>query len=151
MFYKQRLVAPYKEIKGIKHTTCNLRNVGGIYIIYDFYGKVKYIGMSANNLYRTMYHHFQSWSDRSGQIRITYNPNKVKVAVCYITDLDKIYKLEKALIIKYRDKVKLDNPNQYREKTKNEPYVKGILEEYYNVDTNPVIVANESDNYEYPF
>ena len=150
MFYKQRLVKPYKEVKGVKHTTCNLRNVGGVYIVYDLYGKVKYIGMSGNNLYRTMYRHFQEWR-ASDQIRITYNPDKVKVAVTYCTDEEKIYKLEKALIIRYRDKFKLDNPNQYREKKKDEPYVRGILEEYYNVDTSPVIHAAPDENYEYPF
>ena len=150
MFYKQRLIKPYITKNGKKHTAANLRNVGGIYIIFDLNGNAKYIGMSANNLYKTMYHHFQSWADRT-QIRITYNPEKVKIAVCYCTDVEKIYKLEKSLIIKYRDKTKLDNPNQYREKTKNEPYVRSALEEYYNVPTNPVIKADEEDNYEYPF
>lgn len=149
MFYKQRLVAPYKEIKGEKHTTCNLRNVGGIYIIYDANLKVKYVGMSSNNLYRTMYRHFQSWNDRT-QIRITYNPDKVKVAVCYCTDLEKIYKLEKALIIKYRDKVKLDNPNQYRSE-ESDKKATNVLNEYTDLETNPVIKADEEDNYEYPF
>ena len=149
MFYKQRLVKPYKEVKGIKHTTCNLRNVGGIYIVYDLYGKVKYIGMSGNNLYRTMYRHFQDWKS-SDQIRVTYNPEKVKVAVTYSTDINKIYELEKALIIRYRDKYKLDNPNQYREK-KQDKYVKSILEEYEELTSNPLIVASPEDNEEYPF
>ena len=150
MFYKQRLVKPYKEVKGVKHTTCNLRNVGGIYIIYDLYQNVKYIGMSGNNLYRTMYRHFQDWKS-SNQIRVTYNPNRVKVAVTYSTDINKIYDLEKALIIKYRDKFKLDNPNQYREKKKDEPYVRSALEEYYDVPTNPVINVAPDENFEYPF
>lgn len=149
MFYKQRLVKPYKEIKGVKHTTCNLRNVGGVYIIYDLNLKVKYIGMSGNNLYRTMYRHFQEWGT-SNQIRITYNPGKIKVAVTYCTDEEKIYKLEKALIIRYRDKVKLDNPNQYREK-KQDKYIKGILEEFEELKSNPVIVAESEDNEETPF
>jgi hypothetical protein len=38
-----------------------------------------------------------------------------------------------------------------REKKKDEPYIKGILEEYYNIDTNPVIAADPEDNEEYPF
>lgn len=149
MFYKQRLIKPYLTKNGKKHTSCNLRNVGGVYLIYDLNGNVKYIGMSGNNLYRTMYHHFQSWKDDK-QIRITYNPDKVKVAVIYCTDILKIYKLEKALIFKYRDKTKLDNPNQYRsdETTKEE---KKILQEYTDLETNPVIIADENDNYEYPF
>ena len=150
MFYKQRLIKPYTTKNGKKHTAANLRNVGGVYIIFDLYGNAKYIGMSENNLYRTMYRHFQDWR-ASQQIRITYNPEKVKIAVTYCTDIQKIYDLETALIIKYRDKGKLDNPNQYKEKTKNEPYVKGILEEYYNVNTNPVIQADAKDNEEYPF
>ena len=105
--------------------------------------------MSGNNLYRTMYRHFQDWR-ASDQIRITYNPDKVKVAVTYCTDEEKIYKLEKALIIRYRDKVKLDNPNQYREK-KQDKYIKGVLEEYEELNTNPVIVADPEDNEETPF
>ena len=149
MFYKQRLVKPYKEVKGVKHTTCNLRNVGGVYIIYDLNLKVKYIGMSGNNLYRTMYRHFQDWKS-SDQVRVTYNPEKVKIAVTYCTDEEKIYKLEKALIIRYRDKYKLDNPNQYREK-KQDKYIKGILEEFEELKSNPIIIADAQDNEETPF
>ena len=149
MFYKQRIVKPYKEVKGIKHTTCNLRNVGGIYIIYDLNQKVKYIGMSSNNLYRTMYRHFQEWKS-SNQVRVTYNGEKIKVAVTYSDDINKIYDLEKALIIRYRDKFKLDNPNQYREDKKNEA-TKVILQEFEEVKTFPVIVVQYNDADEYPF
>jgi hypothetical protein len=149
MFYKQRLIKPYITKNGEKHTAANLRNVGGIYIIFDLNGNAKYIGMSSNNLYRTMYRHFQSWADRT-QIRIVYNPEKVKIAVCYCTDVEKIYKLEKALIIKYRDKTKLDNPNQYRSE-ESDKKATNVLNEYNDLQTNPVIKADEEDNYEYPF
>jgi hypothetical protein len=138
--YKQKLAPPYKIVKGVKKTTFNIRNKGGVYLIYDLDNVLKYIGMSSNNLYRTMYHHFQSWNDYKNyypQKRVLYDPDKVKVRIAYINSISKIEKLEKALIFKHRDKVALDNPNQYRNFDADEKEKK-VLTEYIQTETKPV-------------
>ena len=75
---------PYKKDKGKIST--NFRNTfekSGVYIIKDKKtNKILYVGGSSNNLYRTMYRHFQSWTDK--QKRATYSKfgTKVKVILC---------------------------------------------------------------------
>lgn len=97
--YKQRIAAPYKVVKGVKHTTFNVRNVPGVYIVYK--GKeIIYVGFSKNNLYRTLYRHFQDWS-KSKQYRAVFNPENVKVRVVYTKTAKQAFILEAALIKKY--------------------------------------------------
>lgn len=101
---KSRKNSPYKDGKPF-YTA----KQAGVYLIYKA-GELVYIGYSQNNLYRTLYRHFQSWNDPTQQ-RITYNPNdtSIKVRVIY-TPPSKAQKLERALILKYQPK---DNPSKY--------------------------------------
>lgn len=82
----------------------------GCYLIYKN-GVLVYVGMSKTDLYKTMYRHFQKWTDPT-QIRISYNPNgrnrfTVRAVLCTPA---KAEALEKMLILKHRPK---DNPNKY--------------------------------------
>lgn len=57
----------------------------GVYLIREKAGlftpaKIIYVGMSMNNLYRTIYRHFQDWNDKRQQ-RYTYNKNTHEIAV----------------------------------------------------------------------
>jgi hypothetical protein len=148
MLYKQRLAPPYKLIKGVKHTTFNIRNKMGVYLIYDLDENLKYIGQSTNNLYRTMYHHFQSWNDYAPrpQQRILYDPDKVKIRVVYCKTAKQVDQLEKGLIFKYRDIIKLDNIQQYRQHEADEKEI-NIVREYILEESSPI--AEFSD--ELPF
>jgi hypothetical protein len=104
---KTKLLEPYtKDGK----TTFSQRNKPGVYLIYKN-GELRYIGMSENNLYRTMYRHFQNW-DKSKQERVQYKYLAgIKCRVIYCTAAQAI-KLEKALIVKLKP---TDNPNKYDE------------------------------------
>lgn len=81
----------------------------GVYLIYKS-DELVYIGYSQNNVYRTLYRHFQTWNDPTQQ-RVTYNPNNpnIKVRVIYCAP-SRAHKLERALILKYQP---ADNPNKY--------------------------------------
>lgn len=109
MIYKQEKEFPYIMVKGKRKTVFNIKNVPGVYMIYKG-KKLLYVGFSATNLYKTMYRHFQSWDDPR-QIRITYDPFKVKVVVTYCETPEEADILEKSLILKYKPK---DNPILYK-------------------------------------
>ena len=87
---------PYKKAKGKIST--NFRNTfgkSGVYIIKDKKtNKILYVGGSSNNLYRTMYRHFQSWTDK--QKRATYSKFGTKVRVILGTK-NQAYRLERYL------------------------------------------------------
>ena len=83
------------------------QNVPGAYLIYKA-GKLRYVGMSQSNVYKTMYRHFQSWED-SRQVRVTYkNLKEISCRVIYCSPTNAA-KIERALIVKYRPK---DNPDK---------------------------------------
>ena len=86
-------------------------NQSGVYIIKRG-NDIKYIGYSANNVYKTLTRHFQDWSS-SRQQRVTYNPgDKLKVRIIYTNTALQAATLERALIIKYKPD---DNPNKYEQ------------------------------------
>ena len=130
--YKQRRLKPYQ---GNGKTTFNIQNKPGVYLIYR--GEdIVYIGFSGTNLYKTLYRHFQKWNDPT-QIRVTYrNLNDITVRVVYTATKQHAFKLEKALINKYKPK---DNPTQY---TSYEPSAGDIvkLDEYLNENTKPIAI-----------
>ncbi len=112
-FYKTKIAPPYYKkpyAMGLS-TTFNLRNVGGVYIIFKRDTMV-YCGYSKNNLYRTLYRHFQEWGN-SPQVRTVYkNLNDITVRVIYCKDGKQAAQLEKAIILKYKPK---DNTNKYEQ------------------------------------
>lgn len=132
MLYKQRKAKPYKIINGVKKTTFNIRNVPGVYLIYenDF---LVYVGYSQSNLYKTMYRHFQSWKT-SKQYRAVYDADKILVRVIYTKTGTKAKKLETALIIKYKPR---DNANIYNLFETDEKEEK-VFAEYINEAIEPI-------------
>jgi len=120
---------PY-DAKG--NTNFPKRGVPGVYLIYKN-SKLRYIGFSATNVYRTMYRHFQTWNDNT-QVRVTYKQLTgilVRVIYCSPTNAAKI---ERALIVKYRPQ---DNP----EKLNNYILTPGEQAIVDNVNSSPIIEA----------
>lgn len=134
--YKQRKAPPYYYNNGVKHTTFNIRNVPGVYMIYKS-DELVYVGYSGNNLYRTMYRHFQDWS-KSKQYRAIYNEN-VLIRVVYTKTAAQANNLETALIIKYKPK---DNGNVYIDFDTDEKENKA-LEIYLDEETQPIVEFRE--------
>ena len=79
---------PYKKDKGkISTTFRNTYEKSGVYIIRSKKTKnILYVGGSSNNLYRTMYRHFQSWEDK--QKRATYGKFSTQVKVILATPIE---------------------------------------------------------------
>ena len=103
---KTRLLPPYET--GTRRTTFKDRGKPGVYLIYKN-SELRYVGMSSTNLYRTMYRHFQEWTDRK-QERVVYKYlSGIKCRVIYCT-ANQAAKLERALILKYKP---TDNPNKF--------------------------------------
>ena len=101
---KTRLYQPYTATG---KTIFPERGKSGVYMIYKG-ENLRYVGFSANDLYKTMYRHFQSWQDEK-QVRVVYkNLKDIKVRVVYCPPMQAA-KLERALIIKYSP---TDNPQK---------------------------------------
>ena len=92
----------------------------GVYLIKEN-NKLVYVGFSGSDLYRTMYRHFQEWTDknysggkaRSPVERVTYKSkmkrNSYTVRIIYCTAAQAM-RLEKMLIIKHQPR---DNEMKY--------------------------------------
>lgn len=130
---KSRFVTPYK--KDGKTTFGNsIAKKSGVYIIKKK-GVVVYIGEShTNNLYKTLYRHFQSWIDV--QKRVVFKNDKssgaIKVRVIITTPKQAI-RLQKYLIRKMKPRL---NTMQYtieeeKEFAKIEKQNKKIAEDYF--------------------
>ena len=140
-YYKTEQAEPYYQEKNkmARSTTFNLRGAGGVYLIFKA-GKLIYCGKSRNNLYKTMYRHFQDW-ENTEQTRVVYkNLKDITCQVVYLRKIRDIDDLEKAIILKHKPK---DNPMKY------EKYMPDKNEEtIYNLITGlkemPIII-NEED------
>ena len=129
--FKQRRLKPY-HANG--KTTFNVQNKPGVYLIYVD-DKIDYVGYSGTNLYKTLYRHFQKWNDPN-QTRVTYNKNRndITVRVVYTVTPNHAFKLEKALINKYKPK---SNPSQYLDYTPTKGDL-NKLDEYLNSECKPL-------------
>jgi hypothetical protein len=93
-------------------TNFNIRGVPGVYIVYEG-KKIIYIGKSGTNVYRTMYRHFETWTDKTQQ-RVRFKELKnIRVRVTYTRNETLADKLESALILKYKHKNPLLNVNTF--------------------------------------
>lgn len=130
LIIKDKLKSPYFD-NG--RTFFNTRKKSGVYLIYS--GNIlKYVGFSGSDVYKAMYRHFQSWKDKN-QIRITYNPDSVKVRVIYCNNSTTAARLEKALII---NKKPTDNPQQYWLKYDTDANEDKIYNIYNNTEVTPI-------------
>lgn len=87
-------------------TLPNVKNKSGIYIIKED-NQIVYIGYSANNLYRTLYRHFQQWTGGRGEAKAgTTYVNKMNrhtyTVRAVITTPTQDPRLEAALIEKHQ-------------------------------------------------
>lgn len=87
--------------------TFKRRGQSGVYLIYAPDGVLKYVGMSASDIYKACYRHFQEWTDRKIQ-RFTY-PRDYKVRFIFLPPYDAKV-LEKILIKRSED---IDGKNKY--------------------------------------
>ena len=128
---KTRWKEPYKNDG---RTNFPDRERPGVYLIKEkASGKIVYVGYSGNNLYRTMYRHFQQWT-HSDQPVITYankGPGNYLCRVIYCTPKQAVT-LEELLILKHEPS---DNPQKldfYGSKLTG--YQEQVLESYYSAD-----------------
>ena len=92
-------------------------------------GDIIYVGYSSNNLYRTLYRHFQQWNDRQ-QNRYVYGKNNYFVRVVPTTAA-RAESLEKALIRKY-------NPRDNKNKQTRIPLTDAEVRQWDNYFTAPL-------------
>jgi excinuclease UvrABC nuclease subunit len=96
---KSRFKAPYNKLG--KTTFRFTSKKSGVYLIKSKRtNKIVYVGYSGSDLYRTMYRHFQKWTDNT-QYRATFTKNSHTVRVV-LTTPKRATLLERALIIKYK-------------------------------------------------
>jgi len=98
----------YKAYKKTKKGTLKpnphipwVRTCCGVYLIRSRKTKkIKYIGHSKSDIYKTMYRHFQDWDDPT-QYRATYSPGYYEVGLIP-TKKERVEKLERYLVSKMR-------------------------------------------------
>lgn len=88
-------------------TSFPARNQPGAYLIHDQRGHIVYVGMGAEDVYKALYRHFQTWNDKTRE-RVTF-PRSFTVRVVYTKTPAWARKLERALILKHRPS---GNPNK---------------------------------------
>ena len=106
---KYKFFTPYQ--KSGKTTFPETQQKSGVYLIKEN-DRLVYIGMSATNLYKTLYRHFEVWNHRTQQVvsyksRMAKNKYTVRVILC---TSNQAVKLERALIKKHKPR---DNENKY--------------------------------------
>jgi len=126
---------PYFKKNNLDKCSLNadFKKCAGVYFIKDE-NKIIYVGMSRNNLYRTIYRHFEKWKD-SQQDRKVYSKYDYKIRIIKTTVLQ-APRLEKYLIGKFkpRDNNKYYEPEPYPQKYLDEmDYFTG--KELYNEET----------------
>lgn len=102
-----KFIAPYTADGKTKFPE---RGRTGVYVIKEN-GKTVYVGYSENDLYKTMYRHFQTWNHRSQEV-VSYNAkgnDNYTVRVIYCTPAQ-AGRLEKYLIKKHKPR---DNAQTY--------------------------------------
>ena len=138
-FYKTKAAPPYYNDKGKDKTTFNARNIGGVYLIFKK-DRLVYCGYSKNNLYRTLYRHFQEWTSPQSRT-VYYNFKDVTVTVIYCKIGSQAAALEKAIIIKHKPK---DNVHKYDLYT-NDQKENDIYNLVTGLKVKPII-TNEGDD-----
>ncbi|MDP2059608.1 MAG: hypothetical protein Q8J97_07705, partial [Flavobacteriaceae bacterium] len=81
---KFKFLPPYKSPG--KTSFPETQNRSGCYIIKEN-NKIVYVGMSARNLYKTLYRHFEHWSHKLQEVityktRLTKHKYTVRVILC---------------------------------------------------------------------
>jgi len=116
--YRSKWFYPYSETdSGILKTTMDGSWTGtsGVYQIKAPDGEIIYVGSSISQLKKTIYRHFQEWTDRSRTNnqqfdRVVYPKNKGYKVKFFICSPDNALRAEKYLIRKLKPR---DNPIKY--------------------------------------
>ena len=112
---------PYYKDKQTGELKCTFshsefKDKSGVYVITKN-GVPVYIGYSANDLYTTMYRHFQSWNDPT-QKRVTFSKTghrtKVQIILC---PPKQAAELEAELIVKFKPRFNDQKLNWYTRET----------------------------------
>jgi len=104
---RSEFLPPYTD-EG-KTTFADARGQSGVYLIKNSAKEIIYVGYSRNNLYRTLYRHFQTWNDRE-QPRITYSKTGGYTVRVILTTPQQAERLEKYLVKRYQPR---DNKTVY--------------------------------------
>jgi hypothetical protein len=135
---KSSFKPPYKK-NGRTTFGNSINGKSGAYLIKKN-GKIVYIGYSASNLYKTIYRHFQSWTDPT-QRRVTYqnelknNSFTVRVILCTPKQAQR---LEKYLILKYLpedNELKID---LFSETKQEQRAAKKVVNDYFGTPVDNV-------------
>jgi len=137
-----RFIPVFKQLPNEGGTKYNLgftKGKSGAYIIKEN-GKIVYVGYSTCDLYKTITRHFQSWNHPHQRV-VTYansiNYNRYTIRVVFSSPT-KAFKLERALIAKYRprDNFEVLDLLDYEEKEANKiaKENKKVMEEYNSTD-----------------
>ena len=102
----------------------------GVYLVKDLKNNIVYVGFSQNNLYKTMYRHFQSWNDEK-QYRAVF-PKDYKIRVVLTNTKKRAKGLEAKLILKHRPKFNKTLPPSIDEANK---FFDEIEADYFNTYT----------------
>jgi len=124
---KSRYVPVYPERGKVHKLVRKAQGQCGAYIIKKG-NKILYVGHSANQLYKTIIRHFQSWGEN--QKRVTYPQSSDYKVRIIKTTCAKATKLESAIIAKYNPK---DNPRKVDE----QQVTKGMESAYEELQSIP--------------
>lgn len=92
-----KFFAPFNEKNKPSLKILNKKFSSGVYYIKErASNRIVYIGLSQNNLYRTIYRHFYYWRQRNW-----YSKDEYLIKIIFTTPAQAI-KLEKFLILKYK-------------------------------------------------
>lgn len=140
-----RFISPYKKNGRTNYKDAWQRS--GIYLIKEN-GKVVYVGHSQNNLYKTLYRHFQHWYHKL-QYVVTYkgrmNQHRYTVAVEYLTSAQAVRK-EHELLLKYRPRdnkaklleaLKMEAAKKQKRKPKASPGKRKVKDQFYEIKKAP--------------
>jgi excinuclease UvrABC nuclease subunit len=110
------------------------KNQSGVYVIRKKEShKVVYVGFSKNQLYKTVYRHFQTWTDisRTTQTRFTYPKKGYQVRIIFTTPA-RAQQMEKYLIQLFKPK---DNELKYPDLFMTKEAIQKIEQEIIQAET----------------
>ena len=91
-------------------TNFPVRNVPGVYLIFDERERIAYVGYG-KEVYKPLYRHFQVWNDHTRPRHVF--PRSWTVRVIYTRTKAQAERLERALILKHRPRRNLNKLEGY--------------------------------------
>ena len=134
--YKTKFLTPYtsegkNNIKALRHD----KQQAGVYFIKSPANEIVYVGHSKNHLYKTIFHHFQSWKSTTGRERYTYNGQSHKVRVIFTTP-HRAEVLEKYLILKMQPSDNFQKYESYKMSKSEIKTAETVLDTTFDISNN---------------